>query len=756
MRGALGGPRVLLRRLREVMAEPVSAQERLDKIVVLIAANMVAEVCSVYVLRVDSTLELYASEGLKREAVHQTVLRADEGLVGLVASEANPINLSDAQNHPAFSFRPETGEEIYHSFLGVPVLRAGNTLGVLVVQNRARRTYSEEEEEALQTTAMVLAEMIASGELSALARPGAPEPAARRPLQRSGTALTEGIALGHAVLHEPRVVITNFIADDLPKELKRLRTAVETMRSDLDVLLERGELPDGGEHREVLEAYRMFADDRGWLHRLEEAVRTGLTAEAAVERVQSDTRARMLRISDPYLRDRLHDLDDLANRLMHQLLGQDYAPARDRLTENAVLVARSMGPAALLDYDRKRLRGLVLEEGGPNSHVTIVARALGIPAVGEIDNATGLADPGDAIIVDGSTGDLHVRPLPDMEAAYAERVRLRARRQQQYQALRDRPCITKDGEEIQLLLNAGLSVDLPHITDTGAGGIGLFRTELQFMVAPSFPRTSEQYALYRSVLDAAGEKPVTFRTLDIGGDKVLPYMRNEEEENPALGWRAIRLGLDRPGLLRTQLRALLRAAGSRALKIMFPMISTVQEFDQAKELVERELTHLRRHGHKLPDQVEVGSMVEVPSLLYQLDELLERVDFLSVGSNDLVQFLYAIDRGNPRVSNRFDAISAPVLRALKEIVDKAREHGKPVTLCGEMASQTIGALALVGIGYRSLSLTPSAIGPVKAMLLDVNCRNTADFLRPLIEKPNQSIPIRTQLEKFAAASGLQI
>ena len=560
MRGALGGPRVLLRRLREVMAEPVSAQERLDKIVVLIAANMVAEVCSVYVLRVDATLELYATEGLNRDAVHHTVMRSDEGLVGLVASQASAINLSNAQAHPAFSFRPETGEEIYHSFLGVPILRAGNTLGVLVVQNRARRTYSEEEVEALQTTAMVLAEMIASGELSALALPGA-EPAARRSVHLKGSALSEGIALGHVVLHEPRVVVTNFIADNVPKELEHLQAAVETLQSNLDEMLEHGDVVEGGEHRDVLEAYRMFAYDRGWVHKLEEAVMTGLTAEAAVERVQSDTRARMLRQTDPFLRERLHDLDDLANRLMRQLTGRDHAPSRDSLPENAILVARSMGPAALLDYDRKRLRGLVLEEGGPHSHVAIVARALGIPAVGDIDNATGIADPGDAIIVDGSTGDLHVRPLPDMEAAYAERVRLRARRQQQYQALRDKPCVTKDGEEVTLMLNAGLSVDLPHIADTGAAGIGLFRTELQFMVAPNFPRTSEQYALYRAVLDAAGDKPVTFRTLDIGGDKVLPYMRNVEEENPALGWRAIRLGLDRPGLLRTQLRALV--AGGR-------------------------------------------------------------------------------------------------------------------------------------------------------------------------------------------------
>src|SRR5256886_2087141 len=547
MRGALGGPRVVVRRLREGMAEQVSAEERLEDIWVLIAANMVAEVCYVYVLRVDGTVELYATEGLKKEAVHQTVLRADEGLVGLVASEANPINLSQAQDHPAFSFRPETGEEIYLSFLGVPVLRAGNTLGVLVVQNRARRTYSEEEEEALQTTAMVLAEMIASGELSAIAQPGA-EPAARRPLHLTGTSLNDGIALGHVVLHEPRVVITNFIADDVPKELKRLEAAVETMRSDLDVLLERGEVADSGEHRDVLEAYRMFAQDRGWTHRLNEAVMTGLTAEAAVERVQSDTRARMLRATDPYLRERLHDLDELANRLMHQLLGQDYAPARERLPDNAVLVARSMGPAALLEYDRKRLRGLVLEEGGPTSHVAIVARALGIAAVGEIANATGLADPGDAIIVDGSTGDVHVRPSPDMEAAYIERVRLRARRQLQYLALRDRPCMTKDGTEVTLLINAGLAVDLPHIEETGSAGIGLFRTELQFMVAEQFPRTAEQFALYRSVLAAAGDKPVTFRTLDIGGDKVLPYMRNVQEGNPGFGWRAIRAGPGPAGL----------------------------------------------------------------------------------------------------------------------------------------------------------------------------------------------------------------
>src|ERR1051325_3521376 len=707
MRSASGGPRVLLRRLRETMAEKVSAQERLDKIVVLIAANMVAEVCSCYVLRIDNTLELYATEGLNRDAVHRTVLNAHEGLVGLVSSEATPLNLSDAQSHPAFSFRPETGEEIYHSFLGVPILRAGNTLGVLVVQNRAKRTYVEEEVEALQTTAMVVAEMIASGELAALAQPGA-EPAAGDSLHKTGAILSDGIALGHVVLHEPRVVITNYIAEDLPKEIKKLDAALAKLRADLDRMLERGDVAESGEHRDVLEAYRMFANDHGWSHKLHEAVATGLTAEAAVERVQSDTRARMLRSTDPYLRDRLHDLEDLGHRLMRQLVGQDHAPSREQLPENAILIARAMGPAALLDYDRKRLRGLVLEEGTANSHVSIVARALGIPAIGEGANAPGIADPADAIIVDGTSGSIYIRPSAEIESAYAERVRFRARRQAQYAALRDRPCVTRDGQKVELMINAGLTIDLPHIDDTGSAGIGLFRTELQFMVSPSLPRSSDQ------------------------------------------------LGRGRPGLLRGQIRALLRAGGGRALRIMFPMISDVAEFDAAKAIVERELTYLRQHGHALPERIDVGTMVEVPALLYQMDELLKKVDFVSVGSNDLFQFMFAVHPGNAKVSERFDTMSAPILRALRDIVRKAQAAKKTASLCGEMASKPLGALALIALGYRSLSLSATGHGPVKAMILDLDARKAEAALMPLLDAPAGSVSIRQKLTEFAEAEGLAL
>ncbi|WP_243370434.1 phosphoenolpyruvate--protein phosphotransferase [Microvirga solisilvae] len=755
MPSAPGGPRLLLRRLREIMAEPVGAQDRLDKIVIQIAANMVAEVCSVYVMRGDGVLELFATEGLNREAVHLTVMRSGEGLVGLIASTAEPLALSDAQSHPSFSYKPETGEEIYHAFLGVPLLRAGNTLGVLVVQNRTYRVYTEEEVEALQTTAMVVAEMLATGELQALA-PVETGIALRRPVYQKGTALADGVGLGHVVLHEPRVVIKNLIAENVEGELQRLEKAIGEVRASIDELIERGDVAHHGEHREVLETFRMFAHDQGWLRRMREAVSSGLTAEAAVERVQSDNRARMLRQTDPYLRERLHDLDDLANRLLFRLVGRDLVADRHSLPDNAILVARSMGPAALLDYDRSRLRGLVLEEGGPTSHIAIVARALGIPAVGEVSNATSLTEPGDAIIVDGAAGEVQIRPNADVEAAYAEKARLRAKRQEQYLKLRNVPSVTKDGAEITLQLNAGLLVDLPHLEETGAAGVGLFRTELQFMIAEKMPSASDQQALYSAVFAETGDKPVTFRTLDIGGDKILPYMQAVEEENPALGWRAIRIGLDRPGLLRAQVRALLKAAAGRPLKIMFPMVATCDEFERAKQIVEREKSYLSSHGHALPSDLKLGVMLEVPSLLFQLKEICERADFVSIGSNDLMQFLFAIDRENRRVADRFDALSVPMLRALKMVADQANASGCQATLCGEIGGRPLEAMTLLGLGFRSLSMSPASIGPVKAMLLALDVAELNAFLHDELEHAGSGETLRPRLAHFAESRGIPV
>ncbi len=753
MRGSLAGPRLLLRRLREVMAEQIGAQDRLDKIVVQIASNMVAEVCSVYVLHAEGHLELYATEGLKHEAVHLTTMHKGEGLVGLIASSAEPLALPDAQSHPAFSYRPETGEEAYLSFLGVPILRGGNTLGVLVVQNRARRLYSEEEVEAMQTTAMLLAEMIAGGELQALL----PGPAVlRQPLSLKGVTIIEGVGLGHVVLHEPRVVVTRLVAENVDAEAARLDEAIAALQESVDRLVDRGEEAGPGEHREVLQAFRMFAHDRGWFRRLREAVMSGLTAEAAVERVQSDLRAKMVRQTDPYLRDRLHDLDELANRLLHQLTGQAMVASHDLLPENAVIVARSMGPAALLEYDRARLRGLVLEDGGIGSHVAIVARALGIAAVGDVANISNLVEPGDAIIVDGSLGQVQVRPTSDVEAAYAEKARLGARRQEQYRKLRDAPAITLDGVEIGLHMNAGLLLDLPHVIETGAASIGLFRTELLFMVAPRFPRVEQQYSLYKAVMEAVRDRPVTFRTLDIGGDKILPYMTRLDEENPALGWRAIRIGLDRPGLLRSQIRALLRAGAGREMRIMFPMVAAVSEFDAAKAIVAREVDYLARHDHPMPTGIKLGAMVEVPSLLWQLDELAQRADFLSVGSNDLMQYLYAVDRDNKRVSARFDPLAAPMLRALRSIAAVGQSRGVPVTLCGELGGKPLAALALVGLGYRNLSMSPSSIGPVKATVMALDAGEVTRYVEDLLATGDGAISLQEPLMRYAEAHDIPV
>lgn len=732
------------------MAEPLEPQDRLDRIVHDIAQNMVAEVCSLYVLRSDGILELYATEGLNPGSVHLVQLRLGQGLVGTIAAGAKPLNLSDAQKHPAFTYLPETGEEIYNSFLGVPVLRAGRTLGVLVVQNRTHRHYRDDEIEALETVAMVIAEMAATGDLARLNRPGM-ELDLEKPASFNGLNFNDGVGLGHVVLHEPRLVVTNLFNEDSDAEQLRMDEAIGSLRLSIDDMLSRRDVAFEGEHRAVLEAYRMFAHDQGWVRRLAEAIRNGLTAEAAVEKVQSDTRARMMHITDPYLRERLNDFDDLANRLLRQLMGRDPESIAASLPKDAIVVARSMGAAELLDYPRDNLRGLVLEEGAVTSHVVIVARAIGIPVVGQVKGVVSMAENGDPVIVDGGEGRVHLRPQADVEEAYAEKVRFRAKRQELYRELRDQPSTTRDGVPIELMMNAGLLVDLPQLSDSGAAGIGLYRTELQFMVAATFPRAEEQEKLYRNVLNAVGDKPVTFRSLDIGGDKVLPYFRGSgHEENPALGWRAVRLTLDRPGLLRTQIRALLKASGGRDLRLMLPMVTEIGEIRQAREIINREVRHLSRFAHQLPTSLKLGAMIEVPSLLWQLDDLMHAVDFVSVGSNDLFQFVMAADRGNAQLSNRFDPLSRPFLRVLKQICDAGRQNHTPVTLCGELAGKPISAMALIGLGYRSISMPPAAIGPVKAMLVDLDVGALCTVLDNALEAPlPDSANLRQTLREFA-------
>ena len=746
--------RRLLARVRAIMAEQSDAQERLDRIVGIIAAEMVAEVCSLYLRRAGDMLELFASQGLRREAVHNTHLRVGEGLVGDIAAHARPLALSDAQSHPNFAYRPETGEETFHSLMGVPAIRGGRVIGVLVVQNRTQRHYEEEEVETMETVAMVLAEMVAGGELVDRAELSPIDGLGIKPLRLEGLRLNGGIGMGTAVVHQPSYRVERVVADDIAAEHKNLDHAYSEMHGALEDMMADGALSKGGEHRDIMEAYRMIASDAGWLGRLHEAIDSGLTAEAAVERVQNDLRSRMNQVSDPYLRERMHDIEDLGNRLMSHLHGHGANGNGKVLPDDVVLIAKNLGPAQLFDYDPQRIRALVLEEGSPTSHAAIVARALDIPVVAQVKDLLSRIEDGDPIIVDGDVARVFVRPGEDVQQTFRDALNARTAQALAYDAIKDLSSETLDGAQVTLSVNAGLLIDLRRMHETGAKGVGLYRTEVPFMVRPEFPDVKEQEKIYREIFDAAVDKPVVFRTLDVGGDKVLPYATMEEEENPAMGWRSIRISLDRPAMLRQQLRALVRAADGRELWIMFPMIADVSEFISARALLDIELKRHEKTGGKLPSRVLVGSMLEVPALAFQLPGLLRHSDFLSVGSNDLMQFLFASDRGNARLAGRYDPLSPAVLAFLESVVKACKEAGKPLSLCGEMAGYPVDAMTLIGLGFRNLSIVPSAIGPVKAMVRSLNVGDLEKYLETVIHLEDKSL--REKLRGFARDHGVAI
>ncbi|PQO22488.1 phosphoenolpyruvate--protein phosphotransferase [Rhodobacteraceae bacterium WD3A24] len=726
--------RKLLRRLRDTLAEEGAGQERLDRITHIIADSMRTEVCSIYLLRDADTLELCATEGLKPEAVHQTRLKVGEGLVGRVARTARTINTGDAPAMAGFRYMPETGEEVYSSFLGVPIQRLGERLGVLVVQSREAREFSEDEVYALEVVAMVIAEM---AELGAFVGDGGTlgQPHQHPALFRGGPG-QEGEAQGHVWLHEPRVVVTNPVADDPQAERERLQAAVDKLRVSVDDMLASAQGVDK-EQAEVLQAYRMFAHSRGWLRRMEEDIDRGLSAEAAVEKEQSVARARLHTAPDPYLRERLHDLDDLSNRLLRILTGQGRETGAE-MPADPILVARSIGPGELLDYGR-RLRGIVLEEGSVGSHAAIVARALAIPLVIHAEGITTEALNGDPILVDGTEGVAHLRPEESVVTAFRDKIAMQAQAQERYASLRDKTATARCGTTVALDMNAGLMADLPSLEGSGADGVGLFRTELQFLINNKMPKRGELAAIYARVLDAAKGRRVVFRTLDIGSDKVLPYMKRQEEPNPALGWRAIRVGLDKPGVMRMQLQALIRAAGGRPLAVMFPFIAQVEEFLAAREHLTRELEREERLGHPLPERVEVGAMLETPSLAFASRRFFEEADFISIGGNDLKQFFFAADRENERVRRRYDTLNVSFLTFLGQIVDRCAEAETPLSFCGEDAGRPIEAICLAAMGLRRLSMRPASIGPVKHLIRRVDLGEARDVIETARNRGDQSV-----------------
>ena len=753
---AAASAREILVNLHEVMAARSSPQAKLDAVVRIIGEALDSEVCSIYLLR-EGLLELYATKGLDQEAVHVTKLALGEGLVGTIAANVETLNLDEATAHPDFAYRPETGEDAFHSFAGVPIIRRERAIGVLAVQHVDPRKYEDVEIEALQTVAMVLSELIASAGLVDQRGDAASRPQSTAATRLDGLKLVEGMAIGHAVYHQPRITIEHTVAEDTEAERHRVYAAFDKMREQIDKMSAQAEFGVGGEHDEVLSMYKMFAYDEGWSRRINEAIDSGLTAEAAIERVQQRTRMRMRQIGDPLLQDRMHDLEDLSNRLLRIVSGQMGTAAQFGLRQDTILIARNLGPAELLEYDRRRLKGVILEEGSLTAHVIIVARAMGVPVLGRVRSVRQHVGEGDLLLLDvTSNGSALVRPSTAMEEAFDAKLLLRQKRRAVFAALRDEAPITKDGVRLTVMCNAGLRDDVAALDVTGADGIGLFRTEFQFLVSATLPQRERQLRLYKDVLDAAGDTPVVFRTVDIGGDKALPYLNthDEDEENPAMGWRALRLALERGGLMKAQARALIEAAGGRTLNVMFPMVSEPWEFDEAKAIFEAQRAWLGDRGKRLPTEIRYGAMLEVPGLAEQLDILLPNLQFLSVGTNDLTQFLFAADRANPKLAERYDWLSPSILRFLKRVVAPCSDAGVDLAVCGEMGGRPLEAMALIGLGIERLSITPAAVGPIKAMVRSLDRGAIMAEMNRLLKTPPRDL--RGALIDWATRNGVEL
>ncbi len=747
---------LLLQKLREHSLGEGEVQERLNRIVDEIAAFLEVEVCSIYLQHTDGTLELYATYGLNLDSVHKVMLKKGVGLVGLIAEMGAVLNIGESQNHYAFSRQPSVDEEDFHAFMGCPILKEGRILGVLTIQNRFVHPYGADIEDLLQTIAMMLSGLLTSDSLKLIidGNGQAGKLSGAKALQ--GESLYNKIALGHVVLHEPRIKLTSLVSKDPEAELKLLEKALHKVTISIDALLENGGLSSVGQHRDVLEAYKMFAQDKGWIRRLREAISSGLTAQAAVGRVQNETRARLMCQSDPFFRERLHDLDDLSNRLLRELVGRTATAAGGDLPENAIIIARAMGPTELLDYNRTSLRGIVLEDAGISSHITVIARAMGISAVGGVKDIVSYVEQGDPVIVDGESGEVHIRPGKGVIKAYENKVRFQAEKAAQYKILRDVPNRTRDGQRIGLMVNMGMAMNFPHLNESGADGVGLFRTELEFMLSFEFPDRQSQVRLYREILEISKDRPVVFRTLDVGGDKLLPYMTHDHEENPAMGWRAIRMSLDRPMLFRTQVEALLEAAQGRVLYIMMPMIADAKEMAMAREKIEHKYNSLKKKGLPCPSDIRIGAMIEVPSIVWQLDQLLPLADFVSVGTNDLMQFLFAADRSNMRVAHRFDMLNISVLRVIADLVRITGEYKVPLTICGEMAGHPLEALVLLGLGVRSLSMAPAAIGPVKSAIISTDLKSLEKIVGECLEQAEGSGKIRKRVRDWCKNNNIDV
>ncbi len=722
------------------------------KLVAMLSEQMNVDASACFLVVDDNYLELFASDGLNPQITNHISLKVGEGIVGKIASSKCAQAVERITEHPDYIHRDGADEDKYTSFMGVPVIRWGRSIGVLCLYKKDLYSFSKQEIEAVETLSMSISEWIASDAVREYKNKFIKLKGQSTKDKIKGVSLSKGFGYGYAVVHRRRQIVSKIFAEDKQAELSRLSQAHAQMNHDLDEKFNSSKL-GLGEHADILDAYRMFAQDKGWYNKIAGHVEGGLTAEAAVERAYEDMWKRLSGTQDVYLKERLHDLRDVADRLLAYLCG-DNTDINTSDLDNIVVVAQTMGPADLMDYDYHKIKALILEDGTATMHVSIVAKALGIPVVSKIKGVYKEVKSGEILAVNGDDGVVFLRPSDKIINSFKEKILERERLAAQLEELKALPSTTLDNQDVNMYINVGLDFDLNYVDSTNCDGIGLYRTEIPFMASEKMPDVDCQVAYYKKLMDKAGNKKVVFRSLDVGSDKLLPYWTYSGEENPAIGWRSIRITLDRRAILRQQMRTFIRAAAGKELNVMFPMIANLTEFNDAKETLLIELEKEKKRSKQVPKKVNVGLMIEVPSVVFQLDAILPEADFISVGTNDLAQFVFACDRTNNRLSDRYDVLSVPFLRIMQEIISKAQKAGVFCSVCGEMASNPIEAMVLIGLGYRNLSISGASFGKVKNMIRSANASELSDYISTLLDFNQRTL--RPQLIAYANDHGIEI
>ena len=733
----------MLNTLRKIVQEVNAATDlkaALGIIVQRVKTAMGTQVCSVYLLDPETDrYVLMATEGLNKRAIGKVSMASNEGLVGLVGSREEPLNLEHASEHPRYRYFPETGEERYASFLGAPIIHHRRVMGVLVVQQRERRQFDEGEEAFLVTMSAQLAGVIAHAEATGSIRGLGKQGKGIQEARFVGVPGAPGVAIGNAVVVLPPAdleVVPDKAIENIEGELKLFNRALEAVREDIKRLSNKLSRQLRPEERVLFDVYQMMLDDDALAGEVVKVIRNGQWAQGALRQVINGHVQRFEMMDDEYLRERASDVKDLGRRLLAQL--QEAHQQKLVYPDNTILVSEELTPSMLGEVPEGKLIGLVSVEGSSNSHVAILARAMGVPTVmGAVDLPYSKID-GIELVIDGYHGEVYTNPSESLRKQYAEVVEEERQLAQGLDALRELPCVTLDGHRMPLWVNTGLMADVARAQQRGAEGVGLYRTEVPFMGNDRFPSEKEQLKIYREQLAAFHPLPVTMRTLDIGGDKALPYFPIKES-NPFLGWRGIRVTLDHPEIFLVQVRAMLKASeGLENLRILLPMISGTRELEEALHLIHRAWAEVRDEGTDVP-MPPVGVMIEVPAAVYQIRELARQSDFVSIGSNDLTQYLLAVDRNNPRVADLYDFLHPAVLQALKMVVDGAHAEGKPVSICGEMAGDPAAAVLLLAMGFDSLSMNATNLPKVKWLLRQVSLTKAQALLAEVLKIDNPHV-----------------